>query len=469
MPNLGTLAAERMALELIRCTNHHVEESDRECLRMERTDTDNQQENETRATRVALVEALDGKRELTWAIWSSPLYESAFLTDEGRRAAAWAVDVLQAFLGDDFLQRVRMARVQHALLSGALLSSLWPMIDSRRVYEDLFRLAAQISRCMPQSKRLRDVQKTMRQNFDETSWTHCLIQLELAALAQQQGWACEFEAKLSTGKRGDVRLDKDGFAIAVEVTSVGASVPEQEAESFFHYVFMRLLAIEMQYGVHVHGAVGDVVPPEERDRWIKDIEEAAQSTGQDRLERYVPGPAEAAVWVIPEAFRPNETHLEGPAGTTDIWGRLNARINLKGRKTAGSGTTWIRLQEHAGLWLSMLLSHMSFAERVVAITPYLRSMLDPFPHVLGIIISPGLMWQDDEPSEQTITLPDLPGVVALRRPVAQARVRETVIVSRSDHTDPGADVLMNLYREEGAWLEWALEQLGHLRLDALFQ
>jgi hypothetical protein len=232
---------------------------------------------------------------------------------------------------------------------------------------------------------------------------------------------------------------------------------------------MRILAIEMQYGVHVRGDVGDVVPPEERDRWIKDIEEAAQSTATDSLERYVPGPAEAAVWVSPEAFRPNETHLEGAAGTTDIWGRLNARISLKGRKTVGSGATWIRLQEHAGLWLSMLLSHMSFAERVVAITPYLRSMLDPFPHVPGIVISPGIMWQDNEPMEQTITLPDIPGVVALRRPVAQARVRETVIVSRSDRLDPEADVFMDVYGQEGSWLNWALEKLGHPRVDVLFQ
>lgn len=146
---------------------------------MERSDTENRQENETRARHVALVEALDGKRELTWAIWASRLHESTFLTTEGRRVAEWAVGLLCTVLGDDFLQRVRMARVEHALLSSAILTSLWPMIDSRRLYEDLFRLAAQLSICIPGSKGWRDLRTIMRQNFDQTSWTHCLIQLEL--------------------------------------------------------------------------------------------------------------------------------------------------------------------------------------------------------------------------------------------------------------------------------------------------
>lgn len=436
---------------------------------MDGSDVENLDENGTRARNGALLEALEGKRELTWAIWASPLYESSYLTAEGRHVAEWAVDVLRNFLGEDFLQRLRTSGMEHALLSSALLTTLWPMIGSRRVYEDLFRLAARLSLCVPPSKGRWDLQKIMRMNFDQTSWTHCLIQLELAALAQRQGWACEFEPQLSTGTPGDVRLEKDGQAIAIEVTSVGMSVPEQEAAEFFHTMFMRLLAIEMQYGVHIRGDVGDVVPPEERDRWIKDIEEAARSTAQDRLERYVAGPAEAAVWIKAEALGPGETHLEGSGGVTDIWGRLNARISRKGRKTAGSGTTWIRLQEHAGLWMSLLPSHTSLEGRLAAIAPFLRPLLDPFPHVAGVILSPGWMWADSEPAEQTVTLPAVPGAIALRRPFAQGRVRETVIMCRAQQIDPEAAVLVDLYGQEGSWLEWALEQLGHPLLGALFQ
>jgi hypothetical protein len=377
--------------------------------------------------------------------------------------------MLHSFLGDDFLQRVRTARVDHALLSPALLTSLWPMLDSRRVYEDLFRLAAQLSVCIPLSKHWRKVQTIMRQSFDQTSWTHCLIQLELAAFAQRHGWTCEFEPMLNTGTPGDVRLDNGARIIAIEVTSVGMSVPEQEAAEFFHSMSMRLLHVELQHGVVVRGDVGDVVPPEERGHWIKDIEDAARATEEDGLERFVPGPAEGAVWVSPEALRPGETHLQGPGGATDILARLNARISLKGRKTAGSGATWIRLQEHAGLWLSMLQAHMSFKERVVAIVPHVRSMLDPFPHIAGIILSPGLLWRNIEPMEQTINSSDIPGVVALRRPVAQARMRETVIVCRSSQIDPEAGAFVDFYGQEDGWLEWALEKLGRPKLDALFQ
>lgn len=436
---------------------------------MEPNDTENELENKARDGRTALKEALDGKRDLTWEIWSSPLYGSPFLTAEGRRVAEWAVKVLRTCLGNDFLQRVRADDAEHPLISPALLTSLWPMIDSRRVYEDLFRLSAQISLCIPASKGWRALRTIISRNFDQTSWTHSLIQLELAGLAQRHGWECEFEPTLSTGRPGDVRLEKDGHAIAVEVTSVGMSHPVQVAHQYFREMSMRLLDIEMQYSVCVHGDVGDNMPPEERDQWIKEIDEAARSTAQDGLERFVSGPAEAAVWVSSEALRPGETHLQGPGGQTDIWSRINARISQKGQKTLGSGKTWIRLQEHVGLWLSTLRPDMSFMDRVGIIAPQVRSMLGPFPHITGVVISPGPMWLDIEPMEQTITLPNMPGVVGHRRPFAQGRIRETIIVSRSDRMDPEGSVFADLSGQEGIWQEWALERLGHLGVDALFQ
>jgi len=149
----------------------------------------------------------------------------------------------------------------------------------------------------------------MSKSFDPTTWTHCLIQFELASLALRYGWGYEFEQTLPTGTPGDVRLEKDGGAIAVEVTTVATSVPQQEAMEFFHNVAMRLLLIEAQYHVHFRGAIGDIVPLEEIDLWIQDIEEVARSTAQDQLERFVGGPAEAALWVTTDALAPNETQL----------------------------------------------------------------------------------------------------------------------------------------------------------------
>src|SRR5713101_5354765 len=107
----------------------------RENLNMEGVEREDPQEHKMRDRR-ALTDALEGKRELTWAIWASSLYRSHYLTEQGRDVAEWAVEVLRSFLGDDFLQRVRTAGVHHALLSGALLTTLWPEFDSRRVYED---------------------------------------------------------------------------------------------------------------------------------------------------------------------------------------------------------------------------------------------------------------------------------------------------------------------------------------------
>jgi hypothetical protein len=152
-------------------------------------------------------------------------------------------------------------------------------------------------------------------------------------------------------------------------------------------------------------------------------------------------------------FRTGETHLEGPPGESDIWGRLNGRIGLKGRKTEGTGANWLRLQEHAGLWEVMIAERMPLDKRLIAVAPRLQKMLEPHPHLEGIVLTPGWMWADDEPVEQTLSLVDLPGAIALHRPFGRGRIRETIIVTRSGVLEPGARGLVEIYGQEDTWLD----------------
>jgi hypothetical protein len=410
-----------------------------------------------------LERAVRREQPLGWSTWMAPIYESQCLTAEGLRVAEWAVGVLQGFLGHDFLQRVVDARAEHELLSPSLTTSLWPIFDGRRVYVDLFRLAAQLSLPGGRSKRL---QATMANNFHPTAWTHALIQLEVANLALRDGWVSMFETNVG-GKKRDVRLVKDTETPLLEILSIGMANLEWEATQFFDAFLMQKLAIEMRHGVHVYGYLGHAAPEDITTQWLQEIDAAAGATARDGLDRWVPGGKEGNVRVTTAELGQGETLLEAASVTTDTWERLEARIKRKGDQTADAGRVWIRLDDHAGMWFFTPLARMSLAERLAVLAPKLREALQPYPHVAGIILSPGRMWAESTMQDETCELPGFEGVVALRRLLPVARVRDTVIVARSGAPDGGWRAFMDWYAQEPTWLDWALQRLGKPPLDAL--
>ncbi len=483
-----------------------------------------------RAYHQAFAQVLSGTQQITWDIWAAPIQWATCLTPDGRIVAHWAVDVLRHTLGENFLARLQAsgpAGGAHPMLSPAILVTLSPFVDGRRVYEDLFRLAALLVVAARNGQRRARVVQTMRTNFDDTSWTHALLQLELLGLAVRHSWTGTFEPPLRTGRPGDLLLERGAehspVRLLIECTSMGESVREREAFAYYDWLMQRTRVIEFGHNVHIRGELGRMVPREAAERWLHEIEEAARATAQDGLERYVPRPSitfstvehgeakddsqeadgmeqfradgesgasgasdasegtgemglddEAAeVWVTRQlAVSAGETVLSGGVVTGEPWPRLEARIQEKARQTDGAGeTTWIRIEDQAGFWLFTRLAHLSLAERLTDLGPWLRAALEPFPHVAGIVLSPGPMWATDAiaETEDAADPPGLAGAVALRRPVAQGRVRETLIVSRSGHLDAGGEALAAWYGQEASWLSWALQELGHPPVAALFR
>lgn len=188
-----------------------------------------------------LAQVVSGAQPMTWDIWATPIQWATCLTPVGRTVAAWAVDVLRRTLGEDFLERLRVSGpvgVEHPLLTSAILVTLWSGVDSRRLYEDLFRLAAQLDIARRHGRRWYALRTTLSTNFADTSWTHALLQIELFGLAVRHGWGGAFEPRLRTGRPGDVLLERgvDSSAVRLlfECTSMGWSVRERESFAYFH-------------------------------------------------------------------------------------------------------------------------------------------------------------------------------------------------------------------------------------------
>jgi hypothetical protein len=116
------------------------------------------------------------------------MYDSAYLTPEGLRVAEWVVGVLQHFLGDDFLERILGAGVEHQLLTNALGAALWPIVDGPSIYFDLFRLGTQVALAQTSYSPLR---VNVRNVKNPSNWMHALIikvKAAQAATANDQVW-----------------------------------------------------------------------------------------------------------------------------------------------------------------------------------------------------------------------------------------------------------------------------------------
>ncbi len=88
----------------------------------------------------AFVDAVDGRREWTWDIWSLWIDEVKYLTPEGKNVARWAVSVLERSLGPHFLRNRKAVALLEAL-------GLWPLFSRSPIpwdYANLVQFAAQI-------------------------------------------------------------------------------------------------------------------------------------------------------------------------------------------------------------------------------------------------------------------------------------------------------------------------------------
>ena len=395
------------------------------------------------------------------------MHDSAYLTPEGLAVGEWAVDVLQRFFGDDFLQRILDAGGQHQLLTNALGAALWPIVDGPSIYFDLFRLGAKVALAQASYAPLR---AHIRNVKNPSNWMHSLAQLETAGLAARDGWHATFETRLGATYPVDVLLAKGARTLPLEINVVGIADVERSADAFFREITDAIMGIELRYHVHITGFVGDPAPEAVTSQWLQDIEVAAGATSTDSQERWVTGGADGKVRVSTAERQPGETHLEDALTSTDLWGRIELRIKVKAAQTTtASDQVWLYLLDHAGLWQLTPLAQMSLPDRFADLAPLLRQTIEPFPHVAGIVLTSGRVWAQSTMQDETYELPGFDGAGVVRRLLPTAHARETVIVARSGAPADNWLPFRDLYENEPTWLDWALAHLGKPPMDALLR
>jgi hypothetical protein len=431
----------------------------------------------------AMVDAFEGRRPMDWSIWDLFIDDSTCLTSEGQWVAHWAVKALQGALGDDFLEKVKARKTTQRVLEG-LESGLhpvfslgfWPANDVPWVYANLIQMAVQLHLFQDSisTNGFGRVLKDLRKNLQPMTWVGALLQLEVASLGLRDGWTTQFEPSLGNGSRADVSFTRDATRLLVETTSMRMSDSELKALAFYQRLSQQLMNLEWQHDVRIAGFLGWSRKEEEMKRWLQDIEVAAHATGQDGTTRQVVGPNEGLLTI----FRPTEAtmheawEISSPTVEARILDRLVARLQEKNEQAEGSTIpVWVRLDEYAGLWQGTRLQGMSLEELLTILSPFLQEKLVSYPALAGVILTPAVLWNGGVPLQEQRLQFEFRDSRAVRSPIPGNRVRETIIVPQSSLPQATQDVQMfaDWYAHEDSWLDWALQQAGYPRFDALVQ
>src|SRR5207245_1805789 len=99
-----------------------------------------------------------------------------------------------------------------------------------------------------------------------------------------------------------------------------------------------------------------------------------------------------------EATTDERWEVVGDLVEARILDRLIAILQDKNRRAEGSVTpVWVRLDEFAGLWKFTRFQGMTLAQTLDFFTGVLQKALVLFPHLAGVLLSPGVLWVGNAP------------------------------------------------------------------------
>lgn len=392
-----------------------------------------------------------------WADWAGDVAQAA-IAPQGRDLVHWAIEVVRDFYSDQWFAR-------HALMRSIPVMSLcdWPL-SSPLALVSLIERAARIAIAPPQVReRLAEGPNGIRESRGDAPFRHMDVVLEVVGLALRDGCSVVAEAETAGGRYPDLRVTRGTMSYSIEVTRQGLDREYLRLDRQSSLLCQRLTAIELAQRVESVVRVARELADEELSGFLTDVARASASTAADGTSRTVDlGYASATIY--PRGRRPAQAAIfEGPLLGGDMWPRFARRLREKAARTSGAGRTWLRIDEVGGLFRLTPAGQMPLDQQLALVSANIRSELDDFPHICGVVLGHGAE-QDWYPNRPQPTIDDASGAVALERRLPGGRRRRTFAVPVGTHSrivvpDHVALRPANWYGSEPGWLTWALNLL----------
>ena len=381
---------------------------------------------------------------------------------EGRRAGAWALEVLEEELGQDWLSRV--LQVEHDVIPEIKMS--W---FHGPAFVGLLAMALALARCrkVPGYAKVRDA---MSNDLRDDIRFHGLLQLEVTSLGLARGHAAVFEERRRpSGAPVDVVLRTDVAELAVETRvvfidqsmRVGRELSNRLSDAMHRLSF----GCDVQFAgcQKPMGSISDTLTANDVEGILSSIEKAAALAKEEHRPVTVEHPL-VDLRCLPMSSAESGMGYEIPAGTGRGLDRTALILQDKAGQMGKSGAGWLRIDLLDGTFGFSTWSQLRFPTRVSAIAAFVTDALKDAAHVRGVVVSSGALpcygFLDEQSTRHGSTF-------GLRRRVDVYRGRETVVVPFLEGAFSEAEAWRGLYDAEPGTMTAALADFGLAPLEVL--
>jgi len=389
-----------------------------------------------------------------WSLWQDWMRRGG-RCEAGQQAGLWALGVLEKHLGSDWLQRVVSAE-------GTPPAEVAWAISHAAPYAELLRWAARLEACAALPG-FAQVRRQLRQDLREEAREHCMLQLELAALATRVGWEAAFERRMVAGPPVDVHVIAPTGELAVEMFTVLTDDQLQAEQRLAEMISSKVSQIEFVHKVFFAGRVTNPLTAETAVSFIAAVEAAARqvvATGEPQRVNHPLVEMEA----LPNALATPGTVRELPLGPGRGWERTAARLRQKAGQAASSGATWLRLDVEDTMWQLTPWAQQPLHRKTIELAEAACEAVAGVDHLHGLVLSSGT----------TTALMDRSGAstwppgrhLGLRRAISELEARETIVVGLGEYAEEQR-LWFELYGTEPTWLDEQLDRVGFPSLSTL--
>ena len=351
----------------------------------------------------------------------------------------WAIDQLRAVLGEAWPAKAARDEVPP-----------WPglaAIGSQTLgFADALEWALRL-RLTGDVEGSADVRRDLARDVTVGRALHSGLQLEVAGLARRLGWGVRLEPS-NAATPGDVALETPtAGTIVVETRALTEKLRTRAERAAISRLTDHLTLAARARGLWLAGQILRMPTPEEVgkiERWVAAADGPGRLAGVDDVSLYLVRRDDA----VGHALR-------SPAVTDELLPRMAGVMAAKTRQMRGSGAGWLRMTAFTGLWPFTQWGRAPLADKLPSMAGALRATLGG--HVPdGIVLSSAAGLGGGTPDE-TVAAPQ---GTAVRRLIAPARARETLIMPFSRRGHDTAAYWLELADAEQDWLDWALVDAG---------
>lgn len=380
----------------------------------------------------------------TFAIYRE-MVSRASRSEAHREAASWALNELEATLGDDWLVR--------AVASAdppPLLQHLAWMSGHVQAFAEVLEWALRL-RLLRDVHGAGDVRRELLRDATAGRTLHTALQLNVAACAQRLGWRVALELKPDAATApADVVVRTQSAELVVEARVLTEALATRELRAEIHAVHERLWLIGARHDVWIGGSPERVLSENE----LRSVEAWAAARADD--------PAAADPWVadgveLRLGLRVGDGEgLRSPPVTDALWPRMAGVIAAKAESMRAAAADWLRIVPLTGLFAFTGWAQEPLGRKLEEMAVGLATEPDSRSPAGVVLSSAASLALGDVDEERVEAGP----AVAVRRAIAPVRARETLIVPLRDDAIAAVGDWEALADAESSWLEWALLQVG---------